>query len=370
VRVDTYGVNHLRAFHTKTEQCRGAALDEHVRASRYLVAMRWFARPENNAHQLRVAPRLASWNKAGDPDQIRLRAYLDDTDALLAASRVDGPWTLRLDVGVPVGRNLLNMADLDNYAYPLARRLKDSDLVSVWCTKQHSDQSFVRIEAARESLPPATDVVVVGTPSAKNSDYKGWINAAVADAVELPTGPVRLELSFVVGRNRNWLELWKPTIDALEPLLGRDPSEDRPWHPRDGRITELGMHVTVDSAASNTIIVGIAAAPASYAPVKSAVAIPALSPTMREFRDDDAGYLAWLAAHPDGYVINIARRYYLSTARVHHARCRTISGQNPRGGAWTGPYVKVCAEHLAELGQWAINQVGEPIPPCGSCHPC
>ncbi len=27
----------------------------------------------------------------------------------------------------------------------------------------------------------------------------------------------------------------------------------------------------------------------------------------REFRDDDAGYLAWLAAHPDGYVMNIAR---------------------------------------------------------------
>jgi hypothetical protein len=134
--------------------------------------MRWYARPENNAHQLRVAPRLESWEKADHPDQVRLRAYLDDTEALLADSRVDGPWTLRLDVGLPVGRNLLNMADLDNYAHPLAHRLKDSDLVSVWCTKQHSDQSFVRIEAARESLPRATDMVVVRTPSAKNPDYK------------------------------------------------------------------------------------------------------------------------------------------------------------------------------------------------------
>ena len=60
----------------------------------------------------------------------------------------------------------------------------------------------------------------------------------------------------------------------------------------------------------------------------------------RDFRDDDAGYLAWLAAHPDGYVINIARSPSATEARVHHAGCRTISGQIPRGGAWTGPYVK------------------------------
>jgi hypothetical protein len=88
-----------------------------------------------------------------------------------------------------------------------------------------------------------------------------------------------------------------------------------------------------------------------------------------EYRDDDAGYLAWLAAHPDGYVINIARRYSATDARVHRADCWTISGENPRGGPWTGPYVKVCAQHLAELDQWAIDQVGEPIMRCGTCHP-
>lgn len=89
----------------------------------------------------------------------------------------------------------------------------------------------------------------------------------------------------------------------------------------------------------------------------------------REFRDDDAGYLAWLAAYPDGYVINVARNYSATAARMHRAGCRTISGQNPRGGPWTGPYVKVCAERLAELEGWAINKVGQPIPPCGVCHP-
>jgi hypothetical protein len=64
----------------------------------------------------------------------------------------------------------------------------------------------------------------------------------------------------------------------------------------------------------------------------------------REFRGDDAGYLAWIAGNPRGYVINIRRGVAASDARLHQARCRTISGENPRGGLWTGgPYIKVCA---------------------------
>jgi hypothetical protein len=88
-----------------------------------------------------------------------------------------------------------------------------------------------------------------------------------------------------------------------------------------------------------------------------------------EFTDDDAGYQEWLATHPAGYVINIARSRTAAQARVHHAGCRTISGENPAGGGWTGPYIKVCADDLAELDKWAINQVGEPISPCGTCRP-
>lgn len=221
--------------------------------------MRWYARPEGDAHELRVAPRLASWNKAHDPDQVRLRAYLDDTEALLTDLRVDGPWALRLDVGLPRGRDLLGMADLDNYAYPLANRLKDSGLVSVWCTKRHSERSFARIESAREVPPPSTDVLIATTTaSASTVAFKEQIFSAVADAKELPLGPVKLELAFVVGPRRNWLNLWKQTIDSLDPLLGRT-YPDRAWHPRDGRITELGMHLTVDPAAGNQVMVGVIA---------------------------------------------------------------------------------------------------------------
>lgn len=223
--------------------------------------MRWYARPEGESLQLRLAPRLAAWDKADHPDQVRLQAFLDDTQALLEGSHVEGPWALRLDVGLPIGRALLDMADLDNYAYPLASRLKDPGLVSVWCTKQHNPQSFVRIEAARETPAPLTNVLVARTTGSwEGRGPQQQIHATVAGAAELPAGPVRLELAFVVGPGRNWLNLWKQTIDALDPLLGRT-YPDRAWHPRDGRITELGMHVTVDPAARHDVIVGIAATP-------------------------------------------------------------------------------------------------------------
>jgi Crp-like helix-turn-helix protein len=89
----------------------------------------------------------------------------------------------------------------------------------------------------------------------------------------------------------------------------------------------------------------------------------------REFRDDDVGYLAWLATHADGYVLNIARSQRTTEARVHHAGCRTINGQDPRGSSLTGLYVKVCTEQLAELERWATDHVDTPIPPCRACHP-
>jgi hypothetical protein len=88
-----------------------------------------------------------------------------------------------------------------------------------------------------------------------------------------------------------------------------------------------------------------------------------------EFRDDDAGYLAWLAAHQDGYVVNVARSHTASDARLHHVGCRTISSESPPKGTWTGAYVKVCADRMHALEQWAIDHVSRPIKRCGTCRP-
>lgn len=96
-----------------------------------------------------------------------------------------------------------------------------------------------------------------------------------------------------------------------------------------------------------------------------------------KFRDDDAGYLDWLAAHPNGYVINAVRNYSdfalrevtsAWMARVHCASCRTINSQHSRGET-TGRYVKVCAEELSELEDWATSAVGELVAGCTVCYP-
>ena len=75
--------------------------------------------------------------------------------------------------------------------------------------------------------------------------------------------------------------------------------------------------------------------------------------SVEEFRDRDADYLGWMAAHRDGYVINIGRsgRGY---ARLHRATCGTITSRPPL----TGPYIKVCSTALTELEQWALPRTG------------
>lgn len=225
------------------------------------MKLRWFERPGGDAVVLRQTPRLASWNRATDPDQVRLREYLDDTKQLLEHRRVEGPWALALDVGLPAARDLTNMADLDNYAFPLAVHMGSAELVSVWCTKRHAESSTVRISQARETEPPEGVVTVRTTASSQTKAYKEQVRAAVAHTPEIPGAAVSVQIAFIVGPGRNWLNLWKATIDGLDPLLGRT-REARDWHPKDGRITELGLHVTQDAALGNDVIIGVAGSPA------------------------------------------------------------------------------------------------------------
>jgi hypothetical protein len=61
-----------------------------------------FERPDGPALELAVRPRLASWMKAGHPDQVRLATFLDHVESLVspALTTLPGPLALRLDVGL------------------------------------------------------------------------------------------------------------------------------------------------------------------------------------------------------------------------------------------------------------------------------
>ena len=71
---------------------------------------------------------------------------------------------------------------------------------------------------------------------------------------------------------------------------------------------------------------------------------------MIRFSDDDASYLAWIAAHPNGFVLNVHRppdpRYVI----LHRADCTSIANGTHAPGAYTGRgYRKICATSETEL---------------------
>jgi hypothetical protein len=86
-----------------------------------------------------------------------------------------------------------------------------------------------------------------------------------------------------------------------------------------------------------------------------------------EFIDDDKGYIAWLAEHPDGCVLNCGRPPAPSYLVIHRAICKTISGTPARGRNWTVTYQKVCGDTFDEVSTWA-GQIGPPSD-CGICKP-
>jgi hypothetical protein len=225
----------------------------------------WYEPAPGPGVELTEPPRLASWNSSEHPDQLHLRVYLDAVEASLAPRLVGAapPQALRLDVGLPADTPLLENHDLDNYLYPLAQRLSkwdNVDLVTVVGTKRHTAASYLSIATARHTEPPSGCLAVRTTASSTSPAYKEQIREQVGDLAELTDGPVHLEIAFTVSPQRNWLNLWKPTIDALGRLLGSDGQ--RPWHPRDGRVTHLALHCTHDTTLGNDVLVTVHTPPA------------------------------------------------------------------------------------------------------------
>jgi hypothetical protein len=231
----------------------------------------FFARPEGPYVELVEPPRLASWDKAEHQSQVQLSRAISAAADQIAEDlvRIDGPVALRLDVGLPgLSRAaLLEDHDLDNYLFPLVSHLAkatNADVGSVWATKEIGDVSRLRVSPVDPVLEPEGNVVRVlhTTASAGTVAYKQQLQAQLLSLTELDAGAVSLQLAFVVGPRRNWANLWKQTIDSMGSLLGRT-SPNREWAPKDGRITELGLHRTLDPRLGDDVVVTLAASPVS-----------------------------------------------------------------------------------------------------------
>jgi hypothetical protein len=228
-----------------------------------------YAIPDGDAVLLAVQPRRTPWDAAGDPAKVRISAFLDAAEE--AATQMNaprlagtpGPLALCLDIGLPPAAALLEHHDLDDYLFPvtghLSRRTR-RDFVSVWGTKAVADDSYVRVGAARPADGAALHRVRT-TASGDSTAYRQQIRNQLATAEELPPGPVWLELVFTLNPRRPWINLWKPTIDSLGPLLGLRSLVD-PWQPRDARIVRLGLHHVADPSLAHEAVIDVIASAA------------------------------------------------------------------------------------------------------------
>jgi hypothetical protein len=63
---------------------------------------------------------------------------------------------------------------------------------------------------------------------------------------------------------------------------------------------------------------------------------------MQPFYNDDQGYMNWVAANPNGYVVNRNVPNESHYEMLHRADCSTINGIPANGRRWTACYIKEC----------------------------
>jgi len=86
--------------------------------------------------------------------------------------------------------------------------------------------------------------------------------------------------------------------------------------------------------------------------------------------NDDRAYLAWLAHHRAGYVLDGRRRPKLGQLVLHRAACDSVRPQAGSRRHWTtGVKLKACALDRDELVHWAEEETGLEPQFCPACAP-
>ncbi len=143
-----------------------------------------FARPDVAPVELRLAPVLESWNARNHPDQLRLDAFLGHVEATVS-NIPDSHLSLDLRVGLPESKSLVSGGgDLDNYLFPIARRLGAARFDAVFASKHHANHSTIAVTVS-EPLDGVRepDMSVRTTASASTKAWKeevqarAWLNS-------------------------------------------------------------------------------------------------------------------------------------------------------------------------------------------------
>ena len=221
--------------------------------------------PEATPLALGMPPRLESWDAKAAPSQVALGHYLDHVAELTREQMAEldaAALSLELAVALPEGIDLVRGGyDLDNFLYPVVRRLGSHRFASARASKRRGNASTLRVGPAVLAEPQGLDMWSFAsaetTVSTATAAWKRQIAEQIAPAVGVAAdGPLEVQMAFAVSARRNWAWLWKPAIDALGSIVGTaDPA--RHFQTRDDRIVRLALHRTVDDMLRNRVRIGV-----------------------------------------------------------------------------------------------------------------
>jgi hypothetical protein len=87
------------------------------------------------------------------------------------------------------------------------------------------------------------------------------------------------------------------------------------------------------------------------------------------FEADDEAYLAWLASHPKGFVLNSYRPPSPDYLVIHRASCSWMRELASTAQYHTVGYIKVCADKAKDIHGYALASFQNLPTPCSQCHP-
>jgi hypothetical protein len=79
---------------------------------------------------------------------------------------------------------------------------------------------------------------------------------------------------------------------------------------------------------------------------------------------DNERYQDWLAANPEGYVVNIGRSGRSNHALLHRATCKWIKELHGRGTTFVDQWVKWCSTSEEKLQEEVKEERGAPAERC------
>ena len=196
--------------------------------------------------ELPFSPLLESWERSTSKAQLRLGEYRDGL-SVLAQPVLAAPAPPFAFGFYAAGRQDIAAGgcDLDNFLTPVVKALGGGEAFAlVWATRGRADEPSRLTLAHAGDVRVATDDAAEMTVRLSGSPTRPEWKAKIAEAVGIHpssgiTDPVSLAVRYRLSPLRNWVTLWKPTIDALGGILGegRAPvaSKRRPnlvSHPR------------------------------------------------------------------------------------------------------------------------------------------